>query len=138
MRDEDQRELLNWAKASGRHFPWRRVSDPFVLAVTELMLVRTRADQVAGAWDRFFARFKSLEDLAEADSTDAHELLRGLGLRWRAHRIIEFAESAIRHPGWWKSHVKLPGLGPYVGSAVRIGIHGSGPYSSGRQYCSRA
>ncbi len=127
MRDEDHTELLHWAEASGRDFPWRRISDPFVLAVTELMLVRTKAEQVSAVWDRFFARFKTLQDLAEADSTEAHELLRELGLRWRAHRIIQFAESAIRHPGWWNSHVNLPGLGPYVSCAMRIGIHGSGP-----------
>ena len=127
MRDQDHTELLKWAEASGRYFPWRRTSDPFVLAVTELMLVRTRADQVAAVWERFFARFKSIEALAEADSSEAHELLRGLGLQWRAHRIIEFAGLAVRHPGWWKSDIKLPGLGPYVSCAVQMGIHGAGP-----------
>ena len=127
MRDEDQTELLNWAAVSGRDFPWRCISDPFVLAVTELMLVRTRADQVATVWDRFFARFKNVEDLAEADSGEAHELLGELGLRWRADLIVEFADSAARHPDWWNSDVKLPGLGPYVSCAVEMGIHGAGP-----------
>ena len=127
MRDEDITALLNWAGDGGRDYPWRRVTDPYVLAVTELMLVRTRADQVADSWNDFFRRFQSLDDIAEADSAEVYEQLRRLGLRWRAHRIIDFAKLAIHHRGWWKSQVKLPGLGPYVGSAMRIGIHGSGP-----------
>ena len=126
MRTEDRVGLLRWAQRHGRDFPWRHVSDPFVLAVTELMLVRTRADQVAATWTRFFARFRSARDLAGGNAAAVHEALRGLGLRWRAERIVGFAESAASQPDWWKSGAKLPGIGPYVSRAVQIGVRGSG------------
>ena len=126
MRPEDRGGLIRWAQRHGRDFPWRHVSDPFVLAVTELMLVRTKADQVAATWPRFFTRFRSAQDLAEANSAAAHDLLRGLGLRWRADRIVGFARSAAIQPDWWQSGAKLPGVGPYVRRAVLMGVRGSG------------
>ena len=126
MRTEDRDGLLEWGQRHSRNFPWREVSDPFVLAVTELMLVRTRAEQVAATWPRFFARFKSVQDLADAKPATVHELLGTLGLRWRADRIVRFARAAAGQPEWWKSDTKLPGVGPYVSRAVAIGMRDSG------------
>jgi A/G-specific adenine glycosylase len=122
----DVRRLLRWARDWGRHYPWRDSQDPYVAVATELMLVRTRADQVRAIWPSFFRRYPTLESLATADDGDVSELLRPLGLRWRGRRILEFARAAavMEH---WEDHMDLlPGGGPYVAGALNIARSGRG------------
>lgn len=125
LRGEDRRALLRWHRKHGRDFPWRKSRDTYRLAVTELMLVRTRAQQVASVWRGFFARFPDLRSLAMADVSTVHEALRGLGLQWRAERIHAFAQHAWRLGPNWPALAPndLPGLGPYVRAAVTIAVN---------------
>ena len=126
FRGADARRLLSWARRSSRTFPWRRETDPYRLAITELMLVRTQAGQVARVWDGFFARFPTLASLADADPVQAEAALKPLGLRWRSRRILEFARAASSRADWLDNAEDLPGAGPYVLGAVRVGASGFG------------
>src|ERR1035437_5695170 len=120
------RELLKWARANRRDFPWRLETDPYRLVVTELMLVRTRAEQVEPVWTAFFERYPSLISLAQADEEEIWATLKPLGLAWRARRVIEFAHSAVETRNWQGELESLPGAGPYVRAAVRVGAAGRG------------
>jgi A/G-specific adenine glycosylase len=126
MWPEDTRELLRWQRASGRHFPWRTCTDPYRIAITELMLVRTRASQVSRVWEKFFRTFPDPRTLAEAADSDVVRSLRGLGLTWRARKIKDLAKFLVE--GGSASHAApgSPGLGPYVSDAVRVAVHGRG------------
>jgi A/G-specific adenine glycosylase len=117
----DARSLLSWHRQHARIYPWRLTRDPYRLVVTELMLVRTRADQVAPIWPRFFEVFPTLASLAAASEADIHEILKPLGLRWRATRIIEFARAAATQEDWAERLSELPGGGPYVAAATVVG-----------------
>jgi A/G-specific adenine glycosylase len=120
------RRLLGWHRSHTRDYPWRHTTDPYRLTITELMLVRTRADQVAAIWPAFFASFPTLEALAVGDERQVMDELRPLGLRWRAQRIIEFAKGASSVARWQDHLERLPGGGPYVAAAVSIGTLGRG------------
>jgi A/G-specific adenine glycosylase len=122
----DARALLVWHVRHGRRYPWRLTSDPYRLVVTELMLVRTRADQVAAVWPRFFDSFPSLSSLAAASDADIREILRPLGLQWRATRIIDFAGAAAGHVDWLDRLPDLPGGGPYISAAAIVGVRKRG------------
>lgn len=126
MGPDDTRRLLRWQRKRGRAFPWRQSSDPYRVAITELMLVRTRADQVARIWEGFFRRFPDPQSLADAPDADVMEALRGLGLKWRARLIKDLGSAAARNGGMPLSTDGLPGMGPYVAGAMRMALRGRG------------
>jgi len=122
----DARSLLRWASANGRGFPWRDTRDPYVTAVTELMLVRTRAEQVRSVWGPFFHKYPTLDSLAAADDAEIASILRPLGLEWRGRRVLEFARAAAATSRWPERIRSLPGGGPYVAAATELAAVGRG------------
>ena len=122
----ERRRLLRWGRQSGRRFLWRTIDDPYQIVVTELMLVRTNADQVARVWPRFFESYPTLRSLNEAPPSDVRSLLHPLGLEWRADRIKEFAAEAAKVGDWWTQASELPGGGPYVTGALAVAMRGHG------------
>lgn len=121
---------MNWHATHRRDFPWRESRDPYQLIVTELMLVRTRASQVAKLWGAFFEHFPDLQALGSARYEDIQAALRPLGLEWRALRIADFAREACSRgldDRLGETLLALPGIGPYVQAAVVVGIRQAGP-----------
>jgi len=115
--------LLAWFDVHARDFPWRRDRTPYRTAIAELMLRRTRAEQVAPVYQSFVSRYPSLSDAARADPADIQAILSPLGLRWRAQNAVDFIrEASVRYgdevPTDPESLQTLPGAGPYVASAV--------------------
>ena len=125
MRKQERMKLLRWARHQGRDFPWRKETDSYKLAVTEQMLIRTRADQVAKHWNMFFYSYPTVDDLARANELNLSKVLSPLGLCWRQEKIRGFARAATVKPEWLRTKSCLPGIGPYVRAAV-IGVKGEG------------
>lgn len=77
-------ELLNWYTRNKRDLPWRRHRNPFYIWISEIMLQQTRVDTVIPYFNRFIARFPTIEALAEAPEEDVLKLWEGLGYYSRA------------------------------------------------------
>lgn len=76
-----QKNLLEWFKRNGRHFPWRNKSATnYELIVSEVLLQRTKAETVAKFYHRFMNRYPSWKKLAEASEAELQEFLKPLGL----------------------------------------------------------
>lgn len=122
--------LLSWFHEHGRKFPWREgCSDPYKVLVTELLLQKTRAEAVAGVWECFFRRFPTVKDLANANESDVFEVIKALGLAYRAKRLVEISRRIVREfngkvPASFDELLKLSGVGPYVASAVLCFAYG--------------
>jgi len=113
--------LAKWYAVKGAWYPWRRTTDPFRIMLTEIMLQRTRAENVAEVYPVFFARFPSPKRIAEARLTTLASALAPLGLKHRVPRIRELGKAlsaAKQMPGTRESLLELPGVGPYVADAV--------------------
>ncbi len=123
MPDTAARRLLAWYRASARALPWRTPfpRDPYLVLVSEVMAQQTQVDRVAPAFERFVARFPSLEALAAAGAEDVLHAFSGLGYYRRARHLHEAAR-AIRDRGGWPTTAtelaRLPGFGPYTAAAV--------------------
>ena len=52
--------LLIWFARCARDLPWRRERTPYRVWISELMLQKTRVDQVIPYFSRFMKRFPSL------------------------------------------------------------------------------
>ena len=114
--------LVEWYRASGRSYPWRYQDKPWTVLLAEVCLHRTRADQVAGIFQKLADLCPSPEDLLK-NRDEAESLLAHLGLNWRVDRLFQMAvELSERYkgeiPDSYDELMHLPGVGDYVASSV--------------------
>lgn len=115
--------LLRWYRRNGRTFPWRENCQPFHLLVAEMMLQRTKAEQVVPVFLNALERYPTPVDLAEAPLSELKVLLQPLGLSWRHPKFKEMAIELVNRfkgkvPESRKLLTSLPGVGDYVAGAV--------------------
>jgi A/G-specific adenine glycosylase len=113
--------LLAWYDGERRDLPWRRSRDPYAVLVSEVMLQQTRAETVVPYYERFLARFPSVEALAEAQPDEVVALWSGLGYYRRARSLLSAARKVVRAGGFPRTASgleRLPGIGPYTAAAV--------------------
>ncbi len=116
--------LLAWHREEGRVLPWRQQRDPYRVLVSELMLVQTTVAAVIPYFERFLARFPTVQSLAEADESDVLKLWEGLGYYRRARQLHEAARAIVRDhggevPAEPEALAALPGVGRYIAGAIR-------------------
>src|SRR3989338_5285925 len=113
-------------RESGRHgLPWRLTKDPYRILVSEVMLQQTQVARVIEKYKAFLIRFPNARRLAEAPLSDVLRLWSGLGYNRRAKYLRAAAEVIVRgYSGRVPKAAivlqKIPGVGPYTASAVRI------------------
>jgi A/G-specific adenine glycosylase len=71
--------LLAWWDAGHADLPWRRTRDPYAIWVAEIMLQQTQIATVLPYYERWMARFPTVQALAAAPLADALKLWEGLG-----------------------------------------------------------
>jgi A/G-specific adenine glycosylase len=118
-----RRKLLRWYRANRRDLPWRRTSDPYAIWLSESMLQQTRVETVIPYWERFLARFPTVEALARAPLDDVLTLWAGLGYYSRARNLHRAAQVMVEsHGGAVPEQAEalraLPGVGRYTAGAV--------------------
>lgn len=121
---EYRTSVKNWGRENLRSFPWRETRDPYHLLMAEFMLLRTQASQVEPVYQKFVSKYPSLEDLAEASREEVQDILRPLGLSWRADRVYETVrklekEHDLAVPTEKDALLNLPGVSQYIAGAVR-------------------
>lgn len=129
MREIDEKieivreNLLSWFKRNGRSFPWRETRDPYRILVAEIMLQRTRAEQVVPVYEEFIRRFPDIESLAKTEKETVREYFSRLGLLWRADLVVDLAKELIARfggviPPDREKLLSLPGVGDYIADAI--------------------
>lgn len=121
-----RKALVKWAALSGRRFPWRETKDAWGLLVAEMLLRRTRADQVAAIYPHVMKRFPNAQKMALSRRSTVRSSLESLGLFHRADQLQAAAREIMRRsdghvPTTTTPLLDLPGVGPYVAAAVSIG-----------------
>lgn len=106
-----------------RDLPWRKITDPFAVLVSEIMLQQTQVSRVAKYWERFMAAFPTIDALAAASTSDVLEMWQGLGYNRRALALkkaadICSAEYAGQLPSTYEGLIALPGIGPATAAGV--------------------
>ena len=121
-------KLLWWWRQNRREFPWRRTRNPYRILLSEILLHRTRASQVVPVYLTLVDRYPTVRALAEADYRELLMLTKRLGLFWRTNLILTTARALVdgggRVPRRADRLQSLPGVGPYISSAVRIFAYG--------------
>jgi A/G-specific adenine glycosylase len=110
--------VIEWWAQHARPLPWRARRDVYAVWVSEVMSAQTPVGRVAPAWERWMARWPSVEALAAASLADVLGQWQGLGYPRRA-RDLHHSARIVRASGWPEDLTELPGVGPYVAAAIR-------------------
>lgn len=122
MHDFNQR-LIAWQHGQGRHdLPWQ-VTDPYRVWLSEIMLQQTQVRTVLAYYERFLARFPSVEALASAAPEEVLGLWSGLGYYSRARNLHRCAQCVVQKwggqfPRQASDLQTLPGIGPSTAAAI--------------------
>ena len=125
-----QRSLLAWYQKAGRRdLPWKNPVDPYRIWVSEIMLQQTQVATVIPYFQRFMARFPSVEVLAEAKLDEVLALWSGLGYYARARHLHAAARQVMtEHGGELPRDLEalqaLPGIGRSTAGAILAQAHG--------------
>ena len=118
--------LLTWFHAVKRPMPWRKAPSPYICWLSEIMMQQTTYQTVLPYYERFLARFPTVEALAEADGQDVPKAWEGMGYYARARNLHKTAR-LISTQGWPQSASEwaaLPGIGPYTAAALASVLNG--------------
>lgn len=120
-------DLLAWYDRHRRVLPWRALPgerpDPYRVWVSEIMLQQTTIAAVKPYFERFMARFPTVQALAEAPSEAVMQAWAGLGYYSRARNLHACAKAVAtlhdgRFPDMEEGLRGLPGIGAYTAGAV--------------------
>jgi len=114
--------LLRWFERNRRRLPWRRDRDPYRIWVSEVMCQQTRAETAAPYFERFVARFPTVDELAAADEEEVLGLWSGLGYYRRGRQLHAAAQRLSANGDGIPQTVAglrgLPGVGEYTAAAI--------------------
>ena len=121
-----RRKLNKWGNSNLESYPWRLSKNEFHTLVAEIFLQRTKASQVTPVYLKFVEKYPDPKSLTMATVSDVEQLIRPLGLVWRAKLLLKLAQALKIYryhvPSNIQTLVTLPGVGPYVASAY-LSLH---------------
>ncbi|MCL2003931.1 MAG: A/G-specific adenine glycosylase [Oscillospiraceae bacterium] len=112
-------KLIDWFQRHRRELPFRGCGDPYFILVSEMMAQQTRMETLVPYFERFIARFPTVQALAAADEAEVLALWAGLGYYSRArslHKAAKLCGGAVRDT--YEGLRALPGVGDYTAGAV--------------------
>jgi A/G-specific adenine glycosylase len=118
--------LLQHYVDKSRRLPWRSPAgasppDPYVVWLSEIMLQQTTVAAVTPRFERFIARWPSVQALAAASDDAVLAEWAGLGYYARARNLIACARVVVRRGGFPDNSAELrqlPGIGEYTAAAI--------------------
>ncbi len=116
-----RKALLSWERGNFARFPWRFTRNRFHALIAEVMLQRTKADQVVPVYSEFVRRYPSPAVAANEKPGVLEALLKPLGLAWRARIVRALAKALAQRrgsvPTGQEALRELPGVGDYAAAA---------------------
>ncbi|MGQ9750392.1 A/G-specific adenine glycosylase [Desulfosoma sp.] len=115
--------LVGWFVQNQRPLPWRRHYDPYAVWISEVMLQQTQMSKVLPYYERWMARFPTVQAVAKASLEELLRAWEGLGYYGRVRQLQKAAQEIVTLYGGnipWEEEAlrRLPGIGPYTAAAV--------------------
>ncbi|MFO7613930.1 MAG: A/G-specific adenine glycosylase [Bacteroidales bacterium] len=117
------RLLIDWYNRNKRDLPWRKITDPYRIWVSEVILQQTRVQQGLEYYQRFVGRFPDVASLANAGEDEVMKVWQGLGYYSRARHMQQAARCILEdHNGVFPQSpdkiLRLKGIGEYTAAAI--------------------
>lgn len=115
--------LIGWYLENKRELPWRDITDPYRIWISEIILQQTRVNQGMSYYLRFVERFPDVKSLAAAEEDEVLKYWQGLGYYSRARNLHKTSQIiAEKFNGIFpKKHsdiLQLKGIGEYTAAAI--------------------
>lgn len=115
--------LLKWYKQNKRDLPWRGISDPYKIWLSEIILQQTRVLQGLEYYHRFIDEFPDIHSLARAEDDKVFKMWQGLGYYNRAENLLSAARTISlnlkgKFPENPEELKQIKGIGPYTAAAI--------------------
>ena len=116
-----RKALEKWYAQHRRELPWRDITDPYRIWISEIILQQTRIGQGYAYYQRFIEEFPDAATLAQASEDEVMKAWEGLGYYSRA-RNLHAAATIIAQKGSFPTDYheirNLPGIGDYTAAAI--------------------
>ena len=112
--------LLDWYEKNGRSLPWRGITDPYPIWLSEVILQQTRIQQGWSYWERFMHRWPTVEQLAAASEDEVLRLWQGLGYYSRARHMHQAARQIVTLGGFPSDYTAIRSLKGVGWTSVRF------------------
>ena len=113
--------LAAWFERKKRVLPWRDEPSLYRVWISEIMLQQTQVVTVVPYFERFVARFPTVEALAKAPQEDVLAQWAGLGYYSRARNLHKAAGMIVAQGGFPRDRegwLEIPGVGDYTAGAI--------------------
>jgi A/G-specific adenine glycosylase len=114
-------KLVRWQRRHGRRgLPWQGTRDPYRIWLSEVMLQQTQVATVIPYYEKFLAKYPTVQALAAASEDDVLRLWSGLGYYARG-RNLHKAARVIQENGFPTTAAaiaQLPGVGRSSAAAI--------------------
>lgn len=122
-------QIISWYRSNPRELPWRGITDPYKIWLSEIILQQTRVAQGLPYYYSFSENYPSVKDLALAPEDEVLRLWQGLGYYSRARNLHSCAkfiwyELKGKFPETYKGLLQLKGVGSYTASAIASFAYG--------------
>ena len=120
-----QKAIIFWSeKNSLRNFPWRNTVDPYEIMLTEIMLRRTKAENVNKIWGDFFGMYYDEATFLRANDEQIKMKLETLGLvKHRIEAMREVAKYLFQGGELLRDNLMcIKGVGQYISGMAVIMI----------------
>ena len=112
-----------------KHGTRMRLHDTSLIAIAEVLLHRTRADQVVPTYQEFLEKYPSVSQLAKASVEELAALIYPLGLHWRVDLLYDMAQELHSRfgdqiPTEREALESLSGVSHYIATAIRCFAYG--------------
>jgi len=123
MSDDFGARLTSWYALHKRDLPWRGISDPYKVWLSEVILQQTRVVQGLDYYHRFISEYPDIFRLAGAKEEDVLKMWQGLGYYSRAINLLKAARRIVneydgKFPQTTRELMKIEGVGPYTAAAI--------------------
>ena len=116
--------VFSYYTKAGRHdMQWRHTEDPYLIAVSEVMLQQTQVPRVAQIFPRFIEQFPNAAALANAADADVLSAWQGMGYNRRALYLKRMCRTVVDEfagvfPTLPADLEKLPGIGKATSCSI--------------------
>jgi A/G-specific adenine glycosylase len=118
-----KKNLTKWYKTHHRNLPWRNTKNPYRIWLSEVILQQTRVDQGLNYYEKFTAKYPTIQSLAATSENEVLKDWEGLGYYSRARNLLYTANFICeklqgKFPTSYNEIIKLKGIGPYAAAAI--------------------
>jgi len=122
---EFQKKVFSFYQKNKRDLPWRKTTDPYKILLSELMLQQTQVNRVILFYEKWIARWPTIDALASATRSEVLQAWMGLGYNSRAINLHKTAQKIVTEFDSdvleaMRQYEEIPGVGRYTSQAVQI------------------